>query len=282
MTTRPLRRRFPIRYRKIHERGCLVRSRSRLGSHSLLGSFLAHAVLWIGRSVPTQRCGAATNPPLPCNNIDAVAVLFFPPSSLSTTPAASMSTQLLELGNRLPPPDASWLGCVCTDESRRPISRRRKIDQGGREGPAASVIQYWAKRRRRTIGTPVAVSPTISWVTPGGNEPSALARAAWPFATSVWTKCLVASSCGTITSSCGAGSFPLRRLSATSRPYAIPNGAANRNRRGAGAVAPHRARSPARGCEGGARAPASLRGDRCRCNRRARGETDHRQRRGRP
>ena len=103
MTTRPLRRRFPIRYRKIHERGCLVRSRSRLGSHSLLGSFLAHAVLWIGRSVPTQRCGAATNPPLPCNNIDAVAVLFFPPSSLSTTPAASMSTQLLELGNRLPP-----------------------------------------------------------------------------------------------------------------------------------------------------------------------------------
>ena len=30
-------------------------------------------------------------------------------------------------------------------------------------------------RRRRTIGTPVAVSPTISCVTPGANEPSALA-----------------------------------------------------------------------------------------------------------
>jgi hypothetical protein len=66
MTTRPLRRRSPIRYRKIHERGCLVRSRSRLGSHSLLGSFLTHAVLWIGRSVPTQRCDGATNPPLLC------------------------------------------------------------------------------------------------------------------------------------------------------------------------------------------------------------------------
>jgi hypothetical protein len=79
--------------------------------------------------------------------------------------------------------------------------------------------QYIENRRRRTIGTPLGVSPTISCVAPGGNEPSALGRAAWPFATKVWTKCLVASSCGTMTSSLLSGALGLRRVFAMTGPF---------------------------------------------------------------
>src|SRR3954453_7529891 len=65
--------------------------------------------------------------------------------------------------------------------------------------------QYIEKRRRRRIGRPFGAFPTISCVTPGGSEPSGLAGAACPLATSIWTKRAVASSTGAMTSPAGDG-----------------------------------------------------------------------------
>ncbi len=53
----------------------------------------------------------------------------------------------------------------------------------GRYATRGGRVRRQAKRRRRRIGRQASVSPTISWVAPGGSEPSLLARAAWPLAT---------------------------------------------------------------------------------------------------
>jgi len=69
------------------------------------------------------------------------------------------------------------------------------------EGRQNGLLEHhWAKRRRRRIGRPAAVSPTISCVAPGGKEPSFPGRAACPRAMSPFTKDVEAASFGTISS----------------------------------------------------------------------------------
>jgi len=64
------------------------------------------------------------------------------------------------------------------------------------------------KRRRTTIGSPSAVSPTISWVAPGGSLPWASAFAASPLAISPRTNEIDAGSFGTICSVAAPGFVP--------------------------------------------------------------------------